>query len=247
MKNQKIYTCLITLLLFIFCNVSYSQCKSDLEKEKINGSVKEIKETGKSTEDGEVVIVYIKITKYDKKGKALGYSFASNLNDLKPKKTVFEFDQQGNKIKEIRYDLTGNIENYLTYEIDTDGNVIKSRYFTSDDSLDSYSNFKYNQTCDRIEAKHYYSDGNIWLWYKLIYEKGIHTETLSPLDSTISKYTYDNQNNLVEYIEFDKFRRKQKVRTYMYKYDGVSNWLKKITYEDGEITWIDERKLIYHD
>lgn len=33
----------------------------------------------------------------------------------------------------------------------------------------------------------------------------------------------------------------------MYKYDGISNWLKKITYEDGEITWIDERKLIYYD
>lgn len=116
------------------------------------------------------------------------------------------------------------------------------------DSLDSYSIYKYNQTCDRIDAKHYYSDDSIWLWYKSTYEKGINTETLCPLeDSMICKRRYDNYNNLIEDKELDKFRKEKKVSTYLYEYDDISNWLKKITYEDGEIIWIDERKLIYYD
>ena len=246
-KKQKIFTIPFTLLLFVLNDASNAQCKSDLEKENIKGRIKEITETALYIKDGESKINHIKITKYDKEGKALNYSFASKMNDLKPKEILFKFDQAGNKTREIRYDLTGKVENYLTYEIDTNGNVIKSNYFNSDHRLIHYSTFRYNQTCDIIEAKYINADGTIWLWYESKYRKGLHTETLSLFDSTISKFSYDNHNNVSEYTENDKFSKKQKTHTYTYEYDDKSNWLKKSTYVDGEIHWIDKRKLIYYD
>jgi hypothetical protein len=238
---------LITLILVLFYNTSLSQCKSDLEQQNIKGKVKTIKETGLYSEDGANEINHIKTTKYDKRGKELGYSFASKYDDLKPTETIFEFDNEGNKIKENRYDLSGKIENYLNYEYDSLGNVIKSSYFTSSGSLDSYATYKYNLTCDRIESKHYYSDSSIWLWYKSTYKKGGLIEVFSPLDSITVKFTYDNQNNYIKYIEYDKLGEEKEVRTYIYEYDDKSNWIKKTEFQNGEIYWVDERQYDYYD
>lgn len=244
---KKTYRLLLSLILVLLYNTSFTQCKSDLEQQNIKGKFKTIKETGLYAENGANEINHIKETKYDKRGKELGYSFASKYDDLKPTETIFEFDKEGNKIKENRYDLSGKIENYLTYEYDSLNNVIKSSYFTSSGSLDSYSTYKYNLTCDRIESKTYYSDNSIWLWYKSKYKEGRLIEVFNPLDSTISKYTYDNLNNYIKYIEFDKLGEEEEVRTYIYEYDDKSNWIKKTSYNNGEIYWVDERQYDYYD
>ena len=244
---KKTYKLLITLILVLYYNTSLSQCKSDLEQDNIKGKVKTITETGLYAENGANEINHIKTTKYDKSGKALSYSFASKYDDLKPTETIFEFDNEGNKIKENRYDLSSKIENYLHYEYDSLGNVIKSSYFTSSGSLDSYTTYKYNLTCDRIETKHYYSDSSIWLWYKSTYNEGMLTEVFSPQDSSIVKYTYDNQNNYIKYIEYDKLGKKKEVTTYIYEYDDKSNWIKRMSYHNGEIYWVDKRQYDYYD
>ena len=244
---KKTYKLLITLILVVLSGTSYSQCKSDLEKENVKGKVKTITETGIYAKDGANEINYIQTTKYDKRGKALGYSFAHKYDDLKPTETIFEFDKEGNKIKENRFDLSGKIKYYLNYEYDSLGNVIKSRCFLSGGILDYYTTYKYNLTCDIIEYKHYYSDSSIWEWYKSTYKEGRLIERFSPLDSTSAKCINDNQNNKIKYILYDKLGEEEEVITYIYEYDDKSNWIKKTSYYNGEIYWVDERQYDYYD
>jgi hypothetical protein len=73
------------------------------------------------------------------------------------------------------------------------------------------------------------------------------TENFSPQDSSIVKFTYDDKNNPIKYIEYDKLGKKKEVRTYIYEYDDKSNWIKKMSYHSGEIYWVDERQYDYYD
>jgi hypothetical protein len=226
MKNQYNYL-LPTLMAVIFYNYSYSQCKSDLEKENIKGNVEKIIETGINVKDGKNEINHIKTTIFDKRGKALGYNFASKFDSLKPTETIFEIDKEGNKIKENRYDLSSKIRNYLIYEFDSLGNEIKSSYYTSGGNLDSYTCYKYNLACEKIEAKTFFSDGGLWLWYKFTIKDGKLIEVFDLQDSTISKITNDIQNNNIKHVKYDKYGTEKKVSVYNYVYDEKSNWIKK--------------------
>ena len=50
---------LLTFMLVVLYNLAYSQCKSDLEKEKIKGNVKKIVETAINVKDGKNEINHI--------------------------------------------------------------------------------------------------------------------------------------------------------------------------------------------
>ncbi len=236
---------LLTFMLVVLYNLAYSQCKSDLEKEKIKGNVKKIVETAINVKDGKNEINHIKITTYDNTGKSLGYTFAHKNYELKPTKIIYEFDKKGNKERENRLDLNDKIKNYLTFKYDSRGNIIKESYFFSDGRLDSYSLFKYNSTCDKIETKTFFSDGDLWFWYKFSYEDGKLIEFFDLQDSTSSKFINDIQNNNIKYIKYDKFGDEKKSNIYTFEYDDKSNWTKKTHYENGEIYWIEERQYEY--
>ena len=238
---------LLTLMLVVIYNASYSQCKSDLEVQNIKGKVKKIEETGISVKDGTNEISHVRITTYDGKGRSLGYTFAHINNEMKPTTTIFEFDKKGNKVREKRLDLNDKVESYLTFKYDSKGNLIEEKFFFSDERLDSYSIYKYNSTCDKAESKTFYSDGGLWLSYKLIYNDGKLIEIFDQLDSTTTKFVNDNQNNYIKKTEYDKFGVVKEVFLYSYEYDKKLNWTKMIYYENGKTHWIDERKYEYYE
>jgi hypothetical protein len=240
---------LIGILLLSSCALQKghvsSQCKTDLEKEKINGNVKQIITTGIYSKDGAKEINHIKTTEFNKNGKALGYTFASKYNELQPTKTIYEFDEKGNKIVEKRYNLKNEIKNTLTYRYDSVGNVIESIYYLKG-NLDSYTYYTYNSLCEEIGYKAFLSDSTIWLWYTFTYEDGNIVSSFDEIRSTVNKSTYNDQGNCIKTTKFDKEGNEKSVMTYVYEYDKKWNWTKKTTYDNGEIYWIDERQFMYY-
>ena len=243
---EQMFKLILTFTLVVLFHSSYPQCKSDLEKENIQGNVKKIIETGIFVKEGTNEINYIQTTNYDNKGKALGYTFAHKNDKLKPTKTIFEFNKKGHKVRENRFDLNDQLEDYITYKYDSRGNVVKEKYFIFGGHLDSYSLYEYNSTSDRIESKTFYSNGALWLWHKSTYQDGKLIEVFDPQDSTSLKFTNDIHGNKIQYVEYDKFGAEKKVNVYAYAYDDKSNWTKKTTYINGEIYWIDERQYEYY-
>lgn len=118
---KQTYRSLLLFILVLLHNTSLSQCKSDLERENIKGKVKTLKETGLYAVDGANEINHIKTTKYDKKGKELGYSFASKYNDLKPTETILSGEKKSltvfdNKEDAIKAASIANSAIHLLFE-----------------------------------------------------------------------------------------------------------------------------------
>gem|GEM_PF-3911846 len=236
----------MVLLLVAISDFMYAQCESDLQQDNVKGKVKTIIEKGIYVENGANEVNSIKTTSYDNKGKSTGYIFAHKNDNLKPSRTVFEFDTKGRKVKENRFDVNGKLEYYLTFEYDPKGNVTQSKLFFASGDLDSYQTFKYNSNCGVIESRTFYSDGGLWLAYAYNYKNGLKTDGLDLQDSSSFKYAYDKHGNLVEYAVFTKDGKKTTSSTYAYEYDAQLNWTKKTTYQDGKIYWVEERQYEYY-
>jgi hypothetical protein len=236
----------ITLVLLLLQTSAYSQCKSDLEKENVIGSVRSITQTGIFMNDDANEIISIATTSYNKSGVSLGYRHAHKNNDLKYTETTYELDALGRKIKMKSFELSGELEYYYVYEYDSLCNMIKSIEFKGSGRLDSYTIYEYNSTGESTGYKTYTSDSTLWLWYQFEYEAGTIGETRDPQDSSIWKSEYDKHNNEIKTTKYDKFGNEKEVRTYIYQYDNKSNWITRTLYINGKIYWIDKRRMIYY-
>lgn len=236
---------LIISIIFLSLNSS-AQCKTDLERSNIKGNVKQIKTTGTYKQNGNDDLTYIEISDYDKNGNATGYSFAHKNDNMKPTKTEFEFNAQGYKVKEIRYDLNNKVRNTLTYTYDDKGNVIESRYHIKNNQLDSYTRYSYNDNCDIIEYHTFYSDSSSWLWYKYKYKKGLLIEVLDVDRKSFDWYDYDDRGNVTERIVLREDGVVTDEWTYTYEYDEHDNWIIKTSYKNGSMYWEDRRDIVYY-
>ena len=54
---------------------------------------------------------------------------------------IYEYDENGNKIKEIYYSADGTITTHMAYEYDANGNVIKSTIFNTDGTIISETDY----------------------------------------------------------------------------------------------------------
>jgi hypothetical protein len=244
---NKVVNLILTLLFVILYNFSFSQCKSDLENENLKGKVKIIQEKSISVRDSAYNIMGVFISIYDDKGKTLSYIFPNLRNESLENKTIFEFNKKGYKVRENRFNIDGKLDKYLTFKNDSRGNVIKESYFNLDGSLINYRLFKYNSTCDNIEFKTFLSDGRLTDWYKYIFKDGLVVESVNKMDSTSSKLTYDNHNNNIKLIGYDKLGIEKNVIIFKFEYDDKFNWTKQTHFENGKMIFIDERQYEYYD
>lgn len=234
------------LILFLLSTNKYqAQCKTDLDRENLKGSVEEVIETGIYIEKETKVINHIQTTKYNKKGQALGYTFASKYDDLKPANILFEFDANGNKAVEKRYNIQNVLQSKIEYFYDAAGNEIENRFYNGD-VLDNFQYQKFDAKCNKTEYKAFYSDSAIWLWYTFKYKNDVLAEVIDQADSSITKFTVDNFGNDTEIIEYNKNGNPNKISKYVYEYDSKNNWIKKTTYINDKIYWIDERVIKYY-
>jgi hypothetical protein len=233
------------LILFLSLTNKYqAQCKTDLDRENLKGSVKEVIETGIYAEKETKEINHIETTKYNKKHQALGYTFASKYNDLKPANILFEFDEKGNRVMEKRYNIKNELENKIAYFYDAVGNEIESRFYNGD-VLDNFEYQKFDSICNKIEYKAFYSDSSLWLWYTFKYNNEW-VEVFDHTDSSVSKSKKDMHGNNIEIIDYDKSGIQKKITRYAYTYDSKNNWIKQTTYINDKIYWIDERVIKYN-
>lgn len=260
-------------IAFLFNHSTSGQCGlSDLEKLKIKGDVSVLKETGISVKNGENKTDYIKVTNFNINGRAQGATFASSVHNLTPKKTTFEFDDLGNKILEKRYGLNNDIEETLVFKYDSLGNMIEAIIYVGTKFLDSYEYYKYDSRCFRTSYSAFMKDSSLWFSYTFDHDENgyitalidsneqtittyvndktgwvVSSETVDfsgqKLSSSTCKFQYDKKGNVLRHTEFDA--NQKELKAYAYTYDKKGNWIQKVSYREGVVTWIDNREYTY--
>lgn len=74
---------------------------------------------------------------------------------------VYEYDDNGNLAKEAYYLEDGTIVDYWVYEYDENGNRIKRTYYNTDGTIDYYSVYEYDENGNRVKGTGYNADGSI--------------------------------------------------------------------------------------
>jgi antitoxin component YwqK of YwqJK toxin-antitoxin module len=59
-------------------------------------------------------------------------------------------------------------------------------------------------------------------------------------------FKYDSKGNLIEANKYNSHENLEEKWTLKYEFDEKGNWIKKVTYVDGEVTRITERTIDYY-
>lgn len=232
----------LTLLFLVV--LIFSQCKTQKKlTEKLRYST--LKYTSFKYKEVEKVS-YIRTSNYDKKGVEIGYTFQHyNYNFIK-RETKYFFDENGNKIREHRYKVDGDIGDSLHYQYDNQNNCIKQVYYLSGfKSPDSFTEYVYDSRCNNIGETTYYKDSTIWLQYAFEYNEKNQTVSFTDIIHTQIKTVYelDEFGNAVKEIDYNKSLKKIAVRTVKNQYDKKNNLIELRCFdEDGKEIKRDEMK-----
>lgn len=135
-----------------------------------------------------------------------------------------EYDQSGNVIKEVSYNIHGNPYRQFTYEYDEDGNKIKA--YDHESILYHKQVFKYDDQGNEVEQANLDENGNI---------------------TNKRTSSYDAQGNLIEVNHYHADERLDFRVSYQYEYDEQGNWTKKTkSYSTDTPTIILERIYQYY-
>lgn len=137
-----------------------------------------------------------------------------------------EFDTQGNKIKEDRYDYYGTEKGEIVYKYDGIGNAIERGIYISGEGLSHKSSFKYNVKRNIIEELDLFSRYG---------------------SNTRSKhiYKYDAKDNLLERFRYSLNDIIEYRNAYKYEYDVPSNWVTKLEIVNNVTEFITKREIEY--
>ena len=142
------------IVLFLLIGLTYS-CNENTAK------TNDLKEMGFHGDIGTIIE-----TAYELNSK-FGEEQIGNIK----RKTVFEFNNDGNKIEESRYDSDGVLEEKYKYTYDEKGNLIELNLYYSDGDLKWKYKFTYDKKGNLIEASEYDSDGDLDGKSKFTYDK----------------------------------------------------------------------------
>lgn len=174
-----------------------------------------IRPGGRAEFVGQILYLY-------KNGRMVGETEYSTTGDLIINKN-FEFDSNGNTIKEIRtYPKAKSSER--TFEYDNTGNMIGKKIFYSSGDLSQGFVYNYDNKGNKIEDIYFNRDN------KSSSRKDI--------------YTYDDKNNINEIKIFYDGHLEKKVNN-TFQYDEKGNWVEKVIFENDIPQHIVEREIIY--
>lgn len=125
----------------------------------------------------------------------------------------YAYDSQGNKIKETRYDMGGQLYDYTDYSYDGKGNLIKEVWYYSGTS--DVTEYTYDSQGNELTCA-YYNDGGA-------------------LRASLTQYSYDGQGNKIKGTNYDSSGA---VRGWTdYSYDGRGNQIKAEEHDaDGTLS-----------
>tara|TARA_B110000459_G_scaffold115992_1_gene128248 strand:- start:221 stop:1015 length:795 start_codon:yes stop_codon:yes gene_type:complete len=238
------------LLLILVCIGLFYSCRyneSELNKENINGKVKEIVETNFATKKAFGDILkdgiqkrwrmtdqmgemrkYFKVkSKYNQNGNLIEKIY---FKSSEGRKIIYEYDKDGKKVR--KYNRTSW---EVTYEYDDKDNIIqKNNYYN--DNLKSTIKVITNNEGKIIEAISFNDDSVMYEKVKYNYNdvgnviESTHYSGDDGEKEWTIKYKYDNIGNLIEYEEYvnDVYEGKLK---WEYKYDEKNNWIERLEYK----------------
>lgn len=242
------------MLLLIFTNCILSSCekksiKNDLEKENLKGNVVSITETNYkvtekfgepikgekncfSTETCQIITRYndfgdiSKFAEYDSFGISFITVVKYNEKNQKTEQNRYT-PNEGKRVMQfkLKYDLNGN----CIEESSNAGYLVKREY--DEDNILKKELLKDWQTKEFIETTYFYNEDN-----KLITEKYSQGKT---------EYTYYDDGNIKDVINYDKDGKEQNRGNYKYEYDVHKNWTAQIAYQNGEAVSYVERIIEY--
>ena len=184
-------------------------------------------------------------------------------------RNVWVNDPHGNVIEEVRYTASGELIGKETAAYDAQHRKILGEEFTADGQRTERTTYKYNKLgllTDRILIV--YADDNpdeitMRMVQKCLYDdKGrllensfVDTANLNDEMGAnyLNEYHYNEAGLMVQKRIYDiqgdlpkDQRPTRPTAREEYTYDSTGNWVKKVTYENGNITEIETREIIYY-
>lgn len=142
------------------------------------------------------------------------------------RKTLSKFDDDNFKIQEEVSEFDGSrlvVIKKESMENDERGNVIKENSYDEKGNLEYFYMYTYNEKDNKLEETFSKEGGN-----------------------TKKTNKYNKSGHCFEGIEYLNDVLKDKF-TNVFQYDNKGNWVKRIHYNNGVISSIDERKIKYYD
>ena len=213
---------LFALILLQVSTLAVSQEKIDIEK---LGPIQSftIKTVDLNSQLGEIVATTEteSVSLYDSSGKLIETTFVSSSKNIQVEKSIYKYDEQGNLIENIGYQLDGSLQRKIVNKYDEQGNQIESSTFRPDGSLQMKLIYKYDGQGNQIE----YS----WFVDPLIFPSSVKYGGLMNLQ----KYEYDEFGNQVRQFNYHPSGTLNwKVFS---KYDNFGNQIEKMKYDPDNL------------
>ncbi|MCM1155994.1 MAG: protein kinase [Roseburia sp.] len=106
---------------------------------------------------------------------------------------VYDYDQNGNQIRDTSYNPDGSVSSWQEYYYDMDGNPTGTAAFYSDGTINGYNEVEYDDKGCRIAYKEYDGYGN--LNRQAVYEN-------DALGNYVKEQYYDNAGEVMEEISY---------------------------------------------
>ncbi|MCO6498610.1 MAG: hypothetical protein J5I50_13230 [Chitinophagaceae bacterium] len=160
--------------------------------------------------DDKGLLKSVKTTPYNKK------DFFESVN--------YEYDEMGNKIKEVHHSKDKEVYYSYTYQYDKEGNNTGKQALDPDGKLETRYEYKY-ENGKLVEEKEFDADEKL---------------------HTTKEYKYDDKGNVSQEKEISGEDGSASVKDFEYVYDDKSNWIKKTSINRNENTVrIWEREIKY--
>lgn len=200
------------------------------------------------------------VYKYDSKGNKIEVegSLYDSEGELKDRmKNINKYDRKGNVIEEIRYDLSGDLNNKFTYKYDKNDNEIEFCNYNSNGVLISKRSAKIDEKGNKLmneNLQNFNPVKNI----NILGEESININYDSKHNRQI--FEYNSYGDLIKEVKYESYLFNEIVmyeneysEVYDYKYDKENNWVikterfvKEGNLEKENATEITEREIEYY-
>lgn len=144
----------------------------------------------------------------------------------------FEYDDNGNRIEEMKYDAVGQHiwEESYKWEYDKNGNCIKSIWYNEDSQIRGYTVDEYNTDGNCTVSMHYNND-SLDSYHKFTYDANgnileqIYCDIEDSMWSFSHNYIYDDDGYLKKELSYDGSEQLLEVTEYFY--DDKGNCIQK--------------------
>ena len=166
-------------------------------------------------------------------------------------RTDYEYNESGLKIKEISFDLMGQISSWIEYEYDAKNNYTKVTIFRPDGTVYRYYIPTYDSEGTMLEENGYSENDELIYRAEYEYNDTGNNTVLTQYDGDGNiksryEYTYDSKGNIVSKVKL--YSDGSVSERTEYQYDENNNEVKRLIFKtDGSIDETIEYEWQYFD